>query len=430
MHNSPLSLNNHRDDDYIAELFVHYISVVEILYAALLCYTPLSHSSHHVLVDSMTVIPSAVDKTTTESDEKPYEVVRMYIKAREFYEKVMNDRKVKDKKNKRAEQTMLPGSKLTQNIAVTVLLGAITVGNVPQRKSSVEKIDKKVFLINISPIDGMRFDCNVPSDPTFLPFKMNSEKIRDRIQKDKEKEREKEIEREGEKEREREKEKQEKQRVNVEVNIKGKAPEENKGSLNLRRESSDLRMVKEGAWEETIKYDYEVGDKKGGAELEEDSGREEEEEVEGGKGKGKGKGRGEERQWEQKQRDNQNNQHSSNSVTAAAAVAVIGFAAPGGTHTVLERERECVLDNAAEIIDYEGGEVEGGESELMDSEEIIDSAIKKDQEKVEEKEKEEKEKEERAREGHSVRCLDADLGPCIPTHPSSPPRSSSPRKNM
>ena len=216
-------------------------------------------------IDSITVIPSAVDKTTTEADEKPYEVVRTYIKAKEFYEKVMNDRKVKDKKNKRAEQTMLPGSKLTQNIAVTVLLGAITVGNVPQRKSSIEKTDKKVFLINISPIDGMRFDCDMPSDPTFLPFKMNSEKIRERIQKDKEKEREKEIEREREREveREKEKEKQKKERVNVEEKTKGNAPEESKGSIYYTGTNSDFRMVKERAWEETIKYDDKVDEGKG-----------------------------------------------------------------------------------------------------------------------------------------------------------------------
>lgn len=375
----------------------------------------------------MTVIPSAVDKTTTEADEKPYEVVRTYIKAKEFYEKVMNDRKVKDKKNKRAEQTMLPGSKLTQNIAVTVLLGAITVGNVPQRKSSIEKIDKKVFLINISPIDGMRFDCDVPSDPTFLPFKMNSEKIRERIQKDKEKEREKEIEREREREVEKEKEKDKpaKGRVNVEVKLKGNAPDENKGSINHTGTNSDLRLVKESAWEETIKYDDEVDDKKGGVEVEEDKGREAEEEEEVEEVKGKRKGKGEERQWEQNRGDNQNNQNSQyspNSVTAAAAVTVIGFAAPGETHTVQDRERESTLDNAAESIDNEGREVEGGDSGLMDLEEIIDSAIKKKDQKEKEKEK--------AREGHSVRCLDADPGSCIPTRLSSSSSSSSPRKDM
>lgn len=379
-------------------------------------------------IDSITVIPSAVDKTTTEADEKPYEVVRTYIKAKEFYEKVMNDRKVKDKKNKRAEQTMLPGSKLTQNIAVTVLLGAITVGNVPQRKSSIEKTDKKVFLINISPIDGMRFDCDMPSDPTFLPFKMNSEKIRERIQKDKEKEREKEIEREREREveREKEKEKQKKERVNVEEKTKGNAPEESKGSIYYTGTNSDFRMVKERAWEETIKYDDKVDEGKGGVEVEEEKGREAEEKEE--LQEGKGKGRGEERQWEQKHGDNQeNSQHSSDSVTAAAAVTVIGFAAPGVTHTVQDRERESMLDNAAAIIDSEVGEVEGGDSELMDLEEIIDSAIKKKEQKEKE---EEKVKEKRAREGHSVRCLDVDPGPCIPTHPSSPSSSSSLRKNM
>jgi hypothetical protein len=392
-----------------------YIIFLLVIFSTLLCSTPLSHSSHRVHVDSITVIPGAADKTTKEADEKPYEVVRTYIKAKEFYEKVMNDRKVKDKKNKRAEQTMLPGSKLTQNIAVTVLLGAITVGNVPQRKSSIEKIDKKVFLINISPIDGMRFDCGVPSDPTFLPFKMNSEKIRERIQKGKEKEREKEIEREREREVEREKgkEKQAKGIVNVEVKIKGNAPEENKGSVNLPGASSDLRLLKESVWVETIKYDDEVVDKKGGGDLEENKGREEEVEVE----VGKGKGRGEERQWEQKHgdnQDNQNNQHSSDSVTAAAAVTVIGFAAPGETRTALERERESALDNSADITQNEV------ESELMDLEEIIDSAIKKKEQKEKEKEK--------VREGHSVRCLDVDLGLCIPT--SSPSSSSSPRKNM
>jgi hypothetical protein len=126
------------------------------------------------------------------ADGKCYQVVRMYVTAKAFYEKVISDKKAKDKKNRRAEQVMAQGSKLTQNMAVTVLLGAITVGCVPQRRNSIVA-NEKTFLMNIAPVDGVRFECEKPVDESFLPFGLVSEKAeRERV---KEEEREREGER-------------------------------------------------------------------------------------------------------------------------------------------------------------------------------------------------------------------------------------------
>jgi uncharacterized membrane protein YraQ (UPF0718 family) len=67
------------------------------------------------------------DSNKDSTDGKPHQIVRMYISATEFYTKVIADKKAKDKKNRRVEQVMNKGSKLTQNIAVTILLGVLQV---------------------------------------------------------------------------------------------------------------------------------------------------------------------------------------------------------------------------------------------------------------------------------------------------------------
>ena len=133
-------------------------------------------------------------KRTTGADGKSYQVVRMYVTAKAFYEKVISDKKVKDRKNRRAEQVMSQGTKLTQNMAVTILLGAITVGLVPQRRNSVAG-NIKTFLMNIAPVNGVRFECEKPSDDSFSPFRLESEKAeRERaIEEEREREREEEL---------------------------------------------------------------------------------------------------------------------------------------------------------------------------------------------------------------------------------------------
>lgn len=342
------------------------------------------------------------DSLTLESEKKPYEVVRMYIKAREFYEKVMNDKKVKDRKNKRAEQTMLPGSKLTQNMAVTVLLGAITVGNVPQRKTSIAN-ERKVFLINISPLDGMRFECEAPSDLSFTPFKMNSEKIEERIQKDKEKEREKEIE----KERVKEREESSQRRVEIDENIK----EEKVRSLSLKLKqkespspSKSIRtVVNECAWEEIKKKEDIVTDaEKGDREIKnvivvEGRG----EEVRGNRGE-------EEKQREEGYSKNERHRSIRDDFT------LIDLAAPGGAQIEVER---CMHEgpHATDIRGSENGEhatgIDGEDEEddddnddrdSMDLAEVIDSAIKRKDEREREREREKKR--------NLSRVMDANLG--------------------
>lgn len=110
------------------------------------------------------------------ADGKCYQVVRMYVSAKSFYEKIISDKKAKDKKNRRAEQVMAHGSKLTQNMAVTVLLGAITVGCVPQRRNAAV-LAVRTFLMNIAPVDGVRFECEKPIDESFSPFGLTGELV-------------------------------------------------------------------------------------------------------------------------------------------------------------------------------------------------------------------------------------------------------------
>ena len=99
---------------------------------------------------------------------------------------------------------MSRNSKLTQNMAVTVLLGAISVGCVPQpiRKNSVVDI-AKTYLINVSPVGGVRFERPKPPEDGFTPFRLASEKTAKLKEREKEKERI-QLERERESEAERE----------------------------------------------------------------------------------------------------------------------------------------------------------------------------------------------------------------------------------
>ena len=394
----------------------------------MLCYAMLRYAliiqNQYICVyaDSTAVLQGSL---LSELEEKPYEVVRMYIKAREFYEKVMNDKKVKDKKNKRAEQTMLPGSKLTQNMAVTVLLGAITVGNVPQRKTSISN-ERKVVLINISPIDGMRFECEAPSDLFFTPFKMNSEKIEERIQKHKEKEREKEIERERVKERE----ERSQRRVERDENME----EEKVRSLSLQLKekespspSKSIRtVVNECAWEEMKKKEDIVNDReKGDREIEDDI------IVEGRGEEVTGKRGGEEKQWEEGESQNERLQYRSirdDFTLIDLAAAPLPAPLPGGVQIQIER---CMFEGA-HTTDIRGSENEeyatgndhddedkenddgddddndnDNDRDSMDLAEVIDSAIKKKNEK--EREREHKR--------NLSRVMDANLGLSITISP-------------
>ena len=54
-------------------------------------------------------------------------LIRVFIAAKVFYERIITNKKIKDKRKKRTEQAMAVGSKLTQNMASQSLLGAISV---------------------------------------------------------------------------------------------------------------------------------------------------------------------------------------------------------------------------------------------------------------------------------------------------------------
>ena len=107
---------------------------------------------------------------------------------------------------------MSRNSKLTQNMAVTVLLGAISVGCVPQpiRKNSIVDITK-TYLINVSPVGGVRFERPKPPEEGFTPFRLASEKTAKLKEREKEKEKERE---EMEREKESEVEKGEMEKTN------------------------------------------------------------------------------------------------------------------------------------------------------------------------------------------------------------------------
>ena len=73
----------------------------------------------------------------TYEERQSLPVIRVLISAKSFYEKIISNKKLKDKKNRRAEQTMVINSKMTQNMAAQSLLGGISVCLNPAFKSSV-----------------------------------------------------------------------------------------------------------------------------------------------------------------------------------------------------------------------------------------------------------------------------------------------------
>jgi hypothetical protein len=73
----------------------------------------------------------------TYEERQSLPVIRVLISAKSFYEKIIANKKLKDKKNRRAEQTMVINSKMTQNMAAQSLLGGISVCLNPAFKSSV-----------------------------------------------------------------------------------------------------------------------------------------------------------------------------------------------------------------------------------------------------------------------------------------------------
>ena len=54
-------------------------------------------------------------------------IIRVLISAKSFYENIIANKKQKDKKNRRAEQTVVMNSKMLQNMAAQSLLGGISV---------------------------------------------------------------------------------------------------------------------------------------------------------------------------------------------------------------------------------------------------------------------------------------------------------------
>ena len=88
----------------------------------------------------------------TSEEKQLLPIIRIFISAKSFYEKIISNKKIKDKKNKRAEQVMSVNSKLTHNMAANSLLGAISVFNNPaaignnnneNRKKSSDSEDEK-----------------------------------------------------------------------------------------------------------------------------------------------------------------------------------------------------------------------------------------------------------------------------------------------
>ena len=45
--------------------------------------------------------------TSVNDDNHNYQVVRTYVTAKDFYDKIISDKKAKDKKNRRAEQVRM-----------------------------------------------------------------------------------------------------------------------------------------------------------------------------------------------------------------------------------------------------------------------------------------------------------------------------------
>ena len=59
----------------------------------------------------------------TLDEKQSLPIIRVFIAAKVFYERIITNKKVKDKKNRRVEQVMTVRSKLTQNMAAQSLLG-------------------------------------------------------------------------------------------------------------------------------------------------------------------------------------------------------------------------------------------------------------------------------------------------------------------
>ena len=59
----------------------------------------------------------------TLEEKQSLPIIRVFIAAKVFYERIIINKKVKDKKNRRMEQVMTVRSKLTQNMAAQSLLG-------------------------------------------------------------------------------------------------------------------------------------------------------------------------------------------------------------------------------------------------------------------------------------------------------------------
>ena len=75
----------------------------------------------------------------TNEEKQLLPIIRIYIAAKAFYEKIISNKKLKDKKNRRVEQVLTLNSKLTQNMASQSLLGAISVFNNPAAVGSFSR---------------------------------------------------------------------------------------------------------------------------------------------------------------------------------------------------------------------------------------------------------------------------------------------------
>jgi hypothetical protein len=113
---------------------------------------PHTHTQGVVVSSSNSVINAGLTTvglySMTNEEKQLLPIIRIYIAAKAFYEKIILNKKMKDKKNRRTEQVLTLNSKLTQNMASQSLLGAISVFNNPaaagnfSRRNSVVMDDK------------------------------------------------------------------------------------------------------------------------------------------------------------------------------------------------------------------------------------------------------------------------------------------------
>ena len=71
----------------------------------------------------------------THEERRLLPIIRVLISAKSFYENIIANKKQKDKKNRRAEQTLVMNSKILQNMAAQSLLGGISVSINPTNGS-------------------------------------------------------------------------------------------------------------------------------------------------------------------------------------------------------------------------------------------------------------------------------------------------------